>query len=92
MAMAFYTGTRNFSAEGACFISFKKLEIGTSLRIEFVIPDLKKAVVAKGKVIWAKPLKINDEKAADIFEIGVHMFGLSEIEKMAIEQYAMAKT
>jgi len=54
--------TRNISAEGLCFESDKKLNIGTCVNLEVDLKDGEKVISLIGEVRWSSAVKAPDSK------------------------------
>ena len=60
---AFEAGkTRNISAEGLCFESDKKLDIGTCVNLEVDLEDGEKIISLFGEIRWSSAIKSPDSK------------------------------
>lgn len=79
--------TSDISAGGFRFFSKDKLEPGTKLNLEIVLPDQEKPVMAKGEVVWAEEFSILSENVTPVFETGVKFMGIAEKDRSNIGQY-----
>ena len=61
--------SKNISAEGLCFRSERKLEIGDILYLEVYLPTEKDPIPMEGEVRWSQP--IADSPGAQEFDTGV---------------------
>ncbi|MDP2939065.1 MAG: PilZ domain-containing protein [Candidatus Omnitrophota bacterium] len=77
--------TKNISAGGICLIVDEELKPGTSLDLDFELPDKKTPIKAKGMVVWIKPFKIASEQQH--FDSGIEFTQISPTERKRIDQY-----
>jgi len=69
--------SKNVSAEGICFISERKLDLGNRLHLEIFLPTTKKPIHMIGDVRWSK--SISDEQVEnDQFETGIQLLKVGD--------------
>ncbi len=72
---------RNISAGGMGVCLTEKLDPGTLLELEIMVPDNpKKTIAAKGEVLWTKPFGVIGRKQkVDLHETGVRFIDVDPI-------------
>lgn len=70
---------KNLSIEGICFMSDSKLEPGTIIKVEAVLPSRTNPLRLEGEVRWAQSKKEIDGK--EMFEIGVKLFTIEKSDE-----------
>lgn len=80
--------TKNISAGGLCLIVDEKLNPGTILELDFVLPDKKNTIKAKSRVAWIKPFKIGSE--TEHYDCGVEFTQINPVDRKRIDQYVFS--
>ena len=77
--------SKNFSVEGASFISDRKLEPGSKLKLEIFLSQRSKPVHLKGQIMWSRPLNLPDGK--EIYETGVKIATVEKSDEARFIKY-----
>ncbi|MBM3252668.1 MAG: PilZ domain-containing protein [Candidatus Omnitrophica bacterium] len=73
------TVTLNISAGGVLIPTIKNLEVGTNINLQIHLPDLKKPIMANGRVAWKK--MISEFEGFDLRQIEGKFFTGIEFAK-----------
>jgi len=74
--------TLNISKGGICFISKRKLEKGSALKVKLRFPKAKKTIFARARVTWVK----------DKYKVGLKFIKLKDKEKKILSKFIKAIT
>lgn len=81
--------TKNLSTEGICFVSDRKLEPGSVLELEILLPSHPQPLHLEGRVVWLCPLQ--QQEAKEIFDVGVKLFTLEKADENRFVGYICDK-
>jgi uncharacterized protein (TIGR02266 family) len=81
----FYTGFMNDISEGGLFVSTYNLQpIGSTINLEFNLPDSEEPIKAQGVVRWLKEANPDVEMEPGL---GVQFTNLSDVDRRRIEHF-----
>lgn len=82
--------TKNLSVEGIRFISDVRVELGSIIRMEILLPTQTQPLHLEGQVKWSQSLKQPDGK--ELFETGVKLFTIEKSDENRFMGYVYDKT
>ena len=80
------TKTRNISEGGICIIALEKLPVGSTLDLDFFLPDDKKIIKAKGKVAWVNEFSVGND-ANKAYDLGIEFVQINKSDTQKINKY-----
>jgi Tfp pilus assembly protein PilZ len=81
--------SKNFSIDGICFTSEKKMEKGTPVNIDIFLELRKKPLRLGGKVVWSSPVRKLGKK--NLFDTGVKLFTILKGNENKFVEFVCAK-
>lgn len=75
---------QNVSLGGVCAVLLQRYDIGASLRVRFLFPDLDNVVTASGRVIHVKAYTIGQDTA---YDTGIEFTDISADGRRAVDQW-----
>ena len=80
--------SRNISAGGICIIADEKIATDNILILSIYLPADEMPIIAKGKVVWARPFEIGKE--GERFDVGVEFIEIDPKDRKKIDQYVFS--
>ena len=81
--------TKNISVEGICFTSETKLEPGSKLELEVVLPGEPEPLLLRGEVKWVYPVQSGQDK--ETYDTGVRLFTIDKGDENRFMGYVCEK-
>jgi hypothetical protein len=81
----------NLSPRGLCVHLRRPIEVGERVAVAFTLPPAGPEIRAEGKVVWTGHAGQIDA-ATQVWETGVHLVGLSEVQRAALAEFANQPT
>ncbi|MFH1768166.1 MAG: PilZ domain-containing protein [Candidatus Omnitrophota bacterium] len=80
--------TKNISIGGICLIVYEKVEIGSVLFLEFILPDTNDSIKATGNVAWTEEFSISTD-AMPRYDVGIEFINIDKDARDKISRYIL---
>lgn len=80
------TQSKNISVGGICIIALEKMPVGSTLNLNFFLPDDKKIIKAKGKIAWSKEFSIGSDNNK-AYDLGIEFIQIAKSDRKRIDKY-----
>ncbi len=84
------TRSIDISEGGLCFATRKPLKTDTLITVKFKLPNIKKPLIAKGRIAWLKQMEEVSAEKEGIYKTGLEFIRLNKKAQEAISKFIIA--